>query len=207
MNVTTPAGIRTRGGRRRTTQISPVMTLEKSPSTLGVKSMTGSVTPDPPRRPMMGVTMMKRRASNVSSDRGAIEAALSNHRPTNSASSLNRNSLGNQIDNRSNSPDTEEEWANIVRTLERVGLNVDNIKKRSSSSKETPNNPSPLMKGCDGLVPPNPLVRWDEDSNCSPTNCLGEERREDQHAINELLKEPITMDKLQTWLKQHPTLV
>lgn len=173
MNVTTPAGIRTRGGRRRTTQISPVMTLEKSPTALGVKSMTGSVTPDPPRRPMMGVTMMKRRASNVSADRGAIEAALSNHRPTNSASSLNRNSLGNQIDNRSNSPDTEEEWANIVRTLERVGLNVDNIKKRSSSSKETPNNPSPLMKGCDGLVPPNPLVRWDEDSSCSPTNCLG----------------------------------
>lgn len=68
--------------------------------------------PENQGKPTMGIAMIrKKRESSVSADKCVIETAL--------AKSENRD------DQRPNSPDTEEEWSNIVCSLEKVGMSMD----------------------------------------------------------------------------------
>lgn len=137
--------------------------IERTTSSTSSKNVPRPLTPEvispsnsASTRPMMGVSavMKKRRAfSSVSSDRGSIEAALSLHYSSSSVhsgksasscySSIGRKDSSRGHDSLSrNSPDTEEEWAHIVRTLEKVGLPAplksrDNIIHRRGSSAST----------------------------------------------------------------------
>lgn len=90
------------------------------------------LTPETPRKPTMGVNMLKKRASNVSSDTGSITTALQQYNamtpsPSSSAASIAKRSA-------TGSPDTEEEWATIVKTLEQVGLSIEQTKSDEKSS-------------------------------------------------------------------------
>ena len=159
--------------------------------------------------------MKKKRAfSSVSGDRAAIEAALKcvsqNHLRSSSQGNspvVQNEPQQTQTDNTSldarscNSPDTEEEWAHIVKTLERAGIPVDSISKRGSqaststtSSKNIPN----LSRSSSSLSSLGSRMRLGTSASSRiqhPGQGAGD--------IKDLLKEPITMDQLQSWLKQH----
>lgn len=103
---------------------------------------TGVNSPDAPKKPTMGVTMIKKkRASNVSTDKVAIETALLLHQQGHKRSGSSIKSDCNEYPS-CNSPDTEEEWSNIVKTLQRVGLTVDKSIKSKVTHTRTASTPT-----------------------------------------------------------------
>ena len=81
------------------------------------------ISPETHGKPTMGIAMIrKKRESSVSNDKSIIESVLARF-PSEST----------PTEPRSNSPDTEEEWSNIVKGLEKVGMSID---KSNASSKE-----------------------------------------------------------------------
>ena len=85
------------------------------------------MTPETPRKPTMGISMLgKRRPSNVSSDKSSIEAALQQH--YGSGSLTNPSSCSSSRAGYS-TEDTDDEWANIAKTIEHcqagIGLTLE----------------------------------------------------------------------------------
>jgi hypothetical protein len=150
------------------------------------------LTPETPRKPTMGVAMIrKRRASNVSSDRSAIDVALQQHNCSTRSSPFNSSASPASA---CETPDTEEEWAHIVRTVEQAGLSIEG--QKGETVKQSLKKPLDDEETCHLVLSLRALQRT-----------LKEDKQTEIEAIDDLLKEPITLEKLQKWLQKHPHLL
>ena len=180
------------------------------------RPLTPETSPSSSRKPMTGLsaTMKKRRAfSSVSSDRTSIETAL--HHSSSSVHSGKSSSCYSSIgkpgqEYHRNSPDTEEEWGHIVKTMERVGLptpervvhrRVSSATQTSSKSNETTSmmterKPRRLLRSLSSLSSFSRRRR----QQVSQEVKSGEFK---DSSLQDLLKEPITMQQLQSWLQKN----
>ncbi|CAG2182617.1 unnamed protein product, partial [Oppiella nova] len=200
------------------TSSSTTGTPNANDSVLSTGSSTTSeqpLTPETPRKPTMGVAMIgkKRRPSQVSSDKSDIECALQQYYsgtgstpPTGASLTPNptarvpRSTGGSDY---TTGTDTEDEWANIVRTIEVAGRTL-NATPTPAESKGADRQ---LPARCDGNGSNDPI---DDDKLCHlvlslrslqrtltvGVGCKGMGGLPDQHlefdAINQLLNQPIT---------------
>lgn len=163
------------------------------------------LTPDTPRKPAMGISILgKRRPSNVSSDKASIELALQQY--NNGTSAPSPHGLTD-----------EDEWNNIAKTIREAGLSLENHAKQnsfgSSVSSDKPLDDESMchlvlsLRSYQRTLKVIKYITKNDSNDIHSIFSFQHDKQNEINAIDELLKEPISSEKLHNWLKLYPDLL